>query len=128
MEQFWLSIGASSMTLAVALGAFGAHGLRKRVSEDSLRIWETANRYHFVHGLGLIAVAILARLQVGVGGQAMAAAFWLMVAGTLLFSGSLYVMTVWRRRWLGPITPLGGLAWIVAWVCLAVAGYSSSGS
>ena len=116
------------MALAVALGAFGAHGLRKRVSEDSVRIWETANRSHFVHGLGLIAVAILARLQVGAEGQAMAAAFWLMVAGTILFSGSLYVMTVRRRRWLGPITPLGGLAWIVAWVFLAVAGYSASGS
>ena len=115
--------GAISMAVGVALGAFGAHALKKRVSADSLRIWETANRYHFAHALGLFAVAWL----VGeLDGHYQSMARWagmLHCVGTVLFSGSLYVMTVRRMKWLGPITPLGGLAWIVGWVCLAVAAY-----
>ncbi len=119
-------IGAVSMALAVALGAFGAHALKKRVSSDSLRIWETASRYHFVHALGLFVVAWMCSVVQDSNLGMVRAAGVLLCVGTVLFSGSLYLMTIWRRRWLGPLTPLGGLAWIAGWICLAVAAHSLS--
>lgn len=114
----WAAWGAISLALAVALGAFGAHGLKSRLDAYSLGVYEKAVFYHFVHGLGLLAVGILRRVQTltaaganRVGG--------LLALGILLFSGSLYVLAVTGVRALGAVTPLGGLAFIAAWLLLA---------
>ncbi|MEZ5397887.1 MAG: DUF423 domain-containing protein [Bryobacterales bacterium] len=97
--------------LAVLLGAFGAHGLRARVTDPHLlEVWNTAARYHLVHALALCAVAVHPRRPPVAGG--------LFVLGTLLFSGSLYTMVLTDARWLGAITPLGGLSFIAGWLVL----------
>jgi uncharacterized membrane protein YgdD (TMEM256/DUF423 family) len=102
--------------LGVAAGAFGAHGLRGRVAADLLEVFETAARYHVYHALGLLAVAYAASRWPG---PATTAAGWLFVAGIVLFSGSLYLMTFTGMRWLGAITPLGGAAFLAGWAALA---------
>lgn len=110
--------GALFAGLAVAAGAFGAHALEARLDERMLEIWETAARYQMYHGLGLFAVAWLAsQTQHG----ATSVAGWSFIAGILLFSGSLYVLAISGVRWLGAITPLGGLAFLVGWVACIVA-------
>jgi uncharacterized membrane protein YgdD (TMEM256/DUF423 family) len=119
-------MGGVAMALAVGLGAFGAHALRKRVDAEALRLWETASRYHFVHALGLFVIDFLVSSESADAHSLLPVAGWLLVAGIVLFSGSLYTMTLVKRRWLGPLTPLGGLAWIGAWVCVAIAAYGSS--
>lgn len=105
------------MALGVAIGAFGAHGLQERVTPDLLAIYETGVRYHLVHGLAAILSGIVARS----GARRAHTAGWLFLAGILLFSGSLYVLAVTGVRWLGAITPIGGVLWIVAWLLLAFA-------
>ena len=115
----WLVAGALLAAVAVAAGAFGAHGLRGRLSPGDLATFETAARYQIYHALGLIAVALLA--ERGVGG--VTAAGWLFLTGILLFSGSLYLLTLAGLRWMGAITPFGGVAFIAGWVLLAVAGW-----
>jgi uncharacterized membrane protein YgdD (TMEM256/DUF423 family) len=116
MQRTFLALGALSGALAVAAGAFGAHGLRGRLSPDLMAIFETAARYHMYHALALIAVAAIAtRLQ----GRGADVAGWLFVAGTVVFSGSLYLLALGGPRWLGAVTPLGGLCFIVGWVALA---------
>lgn len=117
-----LSLGSLNMALAVALGAFGAHALRARADtlplERGLEIWQTAVQYHLVHGLGLIAIGLAAQwLDHG----SLRWAGWLLALGILLFSGSLYVMTVTGWRLLGPITPLGGVCFIIGWLLMLVA-------
>jgi uncharacterized membrane protein YgdD (TMEM256/DUF423 family) len=116
MERVFLILGSLSAGAAVALGAFGAHTLRGRLSPEMLEVFETGVRYQMYHALALLAVAwATARWPMaGVGG-----AGWLFVAGTLLFSGSLYVLVLTGVRWLGAVTPLGGLAFILGWVVLA---------
>lgn len=114
----WAVIGAAAMALAVAAGAFGAHGLKARLSAEALGWWHTGAQYHIYHALGLFAVAWLADR-----GAAVAPAGWLMLVGLLLFSGSLYALALTGQRWLGMVTPLGGTAWIVAWIWLAVAAH-----
>lgn len=115
--RFFLIAGALSAALAVMLGAFGAHGLRGRLPPDLLAIYQTASQYHVYHALGLLAVGLLAA-QLPASG-ALRWSGGLMLAGTLLFSGSLYLLAISGQRWLGAITPLGGTAWIVAWLLLA---------
>jgi uncharacterized membrane protein YgdD (TMEM256/DUF423 family) len=116
MERIIFGLGAISGALAVALGAFAAHGLRSRVSADALAAFETGARYHMYHALALLAVA----WAVGRWPSAWtAAAGWLFVAGTVLFSGSLYLLAVTGVRALGAITPFGGLAFILGWLALA---------
>ena len=116
MERHFLGIGALSACVAVAAGAFGAHGLRDVVSADRLVVWETAARYQMYHALGLLIVAYLASQKTAgparLGG-------WLFVVGTVLFSGSLYALTLTGITILGAITPLGGLAFIAGWLVLA---------
>jgi len=119
MERVFLVLGAVSAGLAVAAGAFAAHGLRQRLSPEMLAVFETGVRYHMYHALGLLAVARLAALGPG---RAMRVAGWLFVAGTLLFSGSLYGLAVSGQRWLGAITPLGGVCFVAGWLVLAWAG------
>jgi uncharacterized membrane protein YgdD (TMEM256/DUF423 family) len=111
----WISIAAINMAIAVALGAFGAHGLKNSVSIQQLEWWQTATLYWFVHGLGLLLVGILIRLNYTTQTTA-----WLLQIGTLIFAGSLYAMTLGAPRWLGAITPIGGILMIVGWLWLAV--------
>src|SRR5688500_13763534 len=113
MRTFAL-LGAVNAFIAVGAGAFGAHGLKKRLDAEMLAVFETGARYHFYHALGLFAVAWL--VSRGGAGQGVAtAAGWSMLAGIVIFSGSLYVLSITGTRWLGAITPIGGLAFLVAW-------------
>jgi uncharacterized membrane protein YgdD (TMEM256/DUF423 family) len=106
------------MAFAVALGAFGAHGLRNRLDAYSLSVYEKAVFYHFIHALGILIVALLARTNaISITGQARVA--WLLLVGIIFFSGSLYALALSGVRVLGAITPLGGLAFILAWLLLA---------
>ena len=116
MDRTFAVLGTLSAAIAVALGAFGAHVLRGRVTPELANVFETGARYHMYHALGLIGVAWMATRWPG---AATNAAGWLFVAGTILFSGSLYVMTLTGQRWLGAITPLGGVAFILGWLALA---------
>ncbi len=108
--------GAVNAFFAVAAGAFGAHGLRDRIDERHLAIFETGARYQMFHALGLFVVAWLASR-----GDVRAAnlAGWLMLAGIVLFSGSLYALALSGRGWFGAITPLGGLCFLAAWAIVA---------
>lgn len=115
----WAKAGAIAMALAVACGAFGAHGLKARLSPEALEWWRTAARYHAWHGLGLFAVAWIAEWSAAPR-RVFIAGICLCI-GLVLFSGSLYLMALTGHRWLGAITPLGGTAWIVAWIVLATA-------
>ena len=110
--RFWAMAGAVNAFLAVAAGAFGAHGLRSRVSERMLAVFETGARYQMFHALGLLAVAWLASQRAGVAD----AAGWSMLTGVVLFSGSLYVMALTGVTRLGMVTPLGGVGFLVGWV------------
>jgi len=114
----WSATAAILIGLAVGIGAFGAHGLRGRLDDYSMGVYEKAVLYHFIHALGLLIVSILPRL--GVIPQS--AATWicgLLLAGILLFSGSLYVLALSGVKALGAVTPLGGLAFLAAWFLLA---------
>ena len=115
----FLALGAASAALAVAAGAFGAHALRARLDARALEIWETAARYQMYHALALVLVAIL--LMKGATGNtgALRIAGWAFVAGTVLFSGSLYALALTGVTKLGAVTPLGGVAFIAGWVALA---------
>lgn len=115
----WLIAGALAMAVAVAAGAFGAHGLEARLSPEALGWWETGARYHVYHALGLFVVGGLAAL--GPTGRALRVAGWGLVVGLILFSGSLYLLALTDLRWLGMVTPLGGTSWIIAWIALAMA-------
>ena len=114
----WLAVGAAALMFGVVAGAFGAHALASQLDAKSLQTFETAVRYHLIHGLGLLAVGILVRTGVGAPAGLAGA---LMTAGIVLFSGSLYWLAVGGPSWLGPVTPLGGLCLIAAWGCLFVA-------
>lgn len=115
MDRTFFALGAALAFLAVAAGAFGAHGLRDRLSQDMLAIYEIAVRYQMYHALALLAVSLAAaRLP----GSALNLAGWMFLAGVLIFSGSLYLLALTGIRWLGAITPLGGVAFLVGWGCL----------
>jgi len=116
--RLFLVLGAWSAFLAVAAGAFGAHALRARLAPDLLAVFETGARYQMYHALGLVAVAWVVSRADGAGLPV--AAGWLFVAGTVLFSGSLYLLALSGVRWLGAVTPLGGAAFLAGWACLAL--------
>jgi uncharacterized membrane protein YgdD (TMEM256/DUF423 family) len=114
----WTSVGALLMALAVATGAFGAHGLRNKLDAYSMSVYEKAVFYHFVHALGILLVALLARtMAITPAGQARVA--WLLLIGIVVFCGSLYALALSGVRILGAITPIGGLAFIIGWLMLA---------
>jgi uncharacterized membrane protein YgdD (TMEM256/DUF423 family) len=118
MDRVFLSLAALSAFLAVAAGAFGAHALRDRLSADMLQVFQTGVTYQMYHALGLLAVGMLmARLSTD-GSPWLTAAGWLFVAGTVLFSGSLYALALSGTTWLGAITPLGGVAFLLGWLAL----------
>lgn len=116
MDRLFFVLGALSAFLAVAAGAFGAHGLRSRLEPELLQVFETGVRYHLFHALALLAVAWASTRWTS---DVLGWSGWLFVAGTLLFSGSLYLLSVTGIRWLGAITPLGGLAFLLGWLGLA---------
>jgi|SRR3954452_21070395 uncharacterized membrane protein YgdD (TMEM256/DUF423 family) len=117
MQRLFFVLGTSSAFLAVAAGAFGAHALRGRLTPELLGVFETGARYQMYHAFGLIAVAWAV---VRWPGALSHWAGWLFVAGTLLFSGSLYALALTGVRSLGAITPIGGVAFLSGWVCLAL--------
>ena len=123
MDKQFFIIGSVAAGLAVALGAFGAHGLRAMLSPDMLANFETGVRYQMYHALGMLAVAFAATRWPGSTLPAIAG--WLFVAGIVLFSGSLYAMALTGQRWLGAITPIGGVAFIAGWACLVAAALRS---
>jgi uncharacterized membrane protein YgdD (TMEM256/DUF423 family) len=121
MDRVFFTLGSISAGLAVALGAFGAHALRGRLAADMLANFETGVRYQMYHALALLAVAwAVSRWS---GSNLPVAAGWLFVAGTMLFSASLYVLSLTGTRWLGAITPLGGVSFVVGWLCLVLAAW-----
>jgi uncharacterized membrane protein YgdD (TMEM256/DUF423 family) len=116
MEKLFFICGAVSAFIGVAAGAFGAHGLKQRLDADLMAVFEVAVRYQMYHAFALIATAwAISRWP----GSLANSAGYLFIVGTVLFSGSLYLLSLSGIRWLGAITPLGGLAWLAAWVCLA---------
>jgi uncharacterized membrane protein YgdD (TMEM256/DUF423 family) len=120
MERVFLGVAALAGALAVASGAFGAHALADRLPPERLATFETSARYLMYHALALLGVALaLARWPSTTGW--LQASGWCFIAGMLLFSGSLFLLTLTGIRWLGAITPLGGVAFIAGWICLAVA-------
>jgi uncharacterized membrane protein YgdD (TMEM256/DUF423 family) len=118
-----LVLGALNAALAVAMGAFGAHGLKARVDAALLETWSTASLYHFHHALALLLVGVLAK-QFGESG--LITAGWTLFAGMIIFSGSLYLLVLTGQRWLGAVTPIGGTAMIIGWLMLAWALFRSA--
>jgi uncharacterized membrane protein YgdD (TMEM256/DUF423 family) len=114
MERLFVGIGSISALLAVGAGAFGAHALRERLSSEMLNAFEVGARYHMYHSLAILAVAWASTRWPGA-----ATAGWLFLAGIVVFSGSLYLLGLTGHRWLGAVTPLGGLAFLLGWLLLA---------
>ncbi|HZZ85343.1 MAG TPA: DUF423 domain-containing protein [Anaeromyxobacteraceae bacterium] len=118
MDRLFFALGALSALVSVAAGAFGAHALKARLAPDLLAVFETGARYQMYHALGLLAAAWAATRWPG---AAVAAGGWLFVAGTLVFTGSLYLLALTGVRGIGAITPLGGVCFLGGWLALAVA-------
>jgi uncharacterized membrane protein YgdD (TMEM256/DUF423 family) len=118
-SRIMLSLAGTNAALAIALGAFGAHALRARLEPRLLEIFQTAVLYHLFHALGLALVG-LAALKI-VNSRALAGSGWLMLTGIVLFCGSLYLLSVTGAGWFGGVTPLGGLAFVLAWILFVVA-------
>lgn len=116
MERLFFIAGSLSAFLGVSLGAFAAHGLKERLSPEMLNIFEVGVRYQMYHALALIALALAA--QRWPRGEFYLAG-WLFLSGTCVFSGSLYLLSLTGMRWLGAVTPLGGLAFLLGWLSLA---------
>ena len=121
MSKVFIILGSLNAFLAVALGAFGAHGLQNKLTEQMLATYETGVKYHMMHALGLILIGIISRYTSG--SVLINWSGWLICAGIVLFSGSLYVLSISGIRWLGAITPLGGLCFLAGWLLLAVAAF-----
>ena len=118
-SKLFLALGGLNAALAVILGAFGAHALKARLPAEMLAVYHTGVQYHFYHALGLVLVGLAA-----IHWPASAHLKWsggLMLAGIVLFSGSLYGLSVGELRWLGPVTPFGGIAFIAAWAAFVIA-------
>ena len=115
MKQIFLLMGSGFMFLAVTIGAFGAHGLKNKLDAYAMSVYNTAVEYHFYHALGLLLLGILMQqykpsLLLNISG-------WSMGLGILIFSGSLYALAISGVKWLGAITPIGGLCFLIAWFC-----------
>ena len=134
--SFWLRTGAIWGLLAVAIGAFGAHGLKDRfrslgeqfgdmLNERPEGIFQTASQYHMYCALAIVTVGLLSTF--GRGGGALDLAGWFFLIGSLVFSGSLYVLAATGLKWLGMITPIGGVIMLAGWVALAVAAGTKAG-
>ncbi len=120
MTKIFLAIAASFGGLSVILGAFASHALKERLSDRALEIWETGTKYQMSHALALLLVALLLRL-LAASSTPLIAAGWAFTVGIILFSGSLYALSLSNIKWLGAITPVGGVALIIGWFCLLIA-------
>jgi len=124
MNRLFVGLGALNGFLGVALGAFGAHALRGKLGPGLAEVWQTAVLYHLVHAIGLVLVGLTflalphAKLLRWSG--------WLLAAGILLFSGSLYLLVLTGMHWIGAVTPFGGAAFLAAWALLALAAWRSN--
>lgn len=123
MAKLFITLACVSGMLAVMLGAFGAHALKNSLDDYALGVFETAVQYHFYHSFALLAVGIIALLQPQAA--LLRPSGWLFVAGIVIFSGSLYVLSITGMRWLGAVTPLGGLAFMGGWACLAITAWKT---
>ena len=116
-----LALASFFLFVAVAAGAFGAHALKERITPELVAVYQTAVQYHFWHALGLLAIGVLLVQKPDSGALAIAA--WLLVAGMVLFSGSLYALALTGVRGLGAVTPIGGIALLAAWVAMGWAAW-----
>ncbi|MEL7833665.1 DUF423 domain-containing protein [Fodinibius sp. Rm-B-1B1-1] len=123
MQKLFLILGSIAMALATALGAFGAHGLKEVLTDEMLDIFETGVRYHFYHAIGLLLLSFA--VQFMPNSSLLQWSGWLMIGGILIFSGSLYLLSILGIRWLGAITPVGGLCFIISWILLAMAAWQN---
>ncbi|CDN43350.1 UPF0382 membrane protein SH2409 [Paenibacillus sp. P22] len=114
----FIGLGAAAMFIGVALGAFGAHALKRKLSEDKLAVYQTGVLYQLVHGIGLLLIGVAGYFS---DSDLLAPAGWLLAAGILLFSGSLYALSLSGIRKLGIVTPIGGLAFLAGWALMAAA-------
>lgn len=121
MAKLFITLASLSGMLAVIFGAFGAHALKGKLDDQALKVFETAVQYHFYHTFALLVVGVIALSQPQT--VLLKSSGWLFVIGILVFSGSLYLLSLTGVRWLGAITPLGGLALIAGWACLAATGW-----
>jgi uncharacterized membrane protein YgdD (TMEM256/DUF423 family) len=126
MSKLFLLVAAVSGFLAVALGAFGAHGLKARLSTELMTIYQTAVQYHFYHCLALLAAGLL--LLQFPQANSFKISGWSFMLGSLVFSGSLYLLAFTGLRWLGAVTPLGGLLFLIGWATLAIGIYRQLGN
>ncbi|CAM3371575.1 MULTISPECIES: DUF423 domain-containing protein [Paenibacillus] len=124
MRRTFIAWGSVLMALSVAIGAFGAHMLEGKISADELAVYETGVHYHMIHGIAVLIAGILA----GALGESRKL-YWagtLFIAGVIIFSGSLYVLSISGAKWLGAITPIGGVSFIVGWIMLLSAALPRS--
>lgn len=121
MARFYIIIAAVSGFFAVVVGAFAAHGLKKVLAPEMIEVVKTGVQYQMYHALALLVVAFLLIHKPATAG--LKASGWAFILGSLMFSGSLYTLAMGGPRWLGPITPLGGLCFLVGWILLAIAGW-----
>ncbi len=120
MKTLFFAIGSGFSLLGVLFGAFGAHTLKNKLSTEMLDTFDVAVRYQMYHAIGLIVVAwALSQWQ----NTLTTRAGWCFIVGILIFSGSLYILSLTETRWLGAITPIGGLAFIAGWGCLIIAAF-----
>ena len=125
MARIFISIGSLAAMFGVMFGALGAHGLRAGMTPHLLAIYETGVQYNIIHALGLILVGLVARAMPA--SRLVCAAGWLLAAGIVLFSGSLYVLALSGQGWWGMVTPFGGSAFILGWLTLALAAFRGAG-
>jgi len=118
MAKLFLALGSINALLVVLIGAFGAHGLKARLTVENMTIFQMGVQYHFYHAVGLILLGLIV-LQIPISPY-LRWSGWLMLVGIILFSGSLYALSISNIRWLGMITPFGGLAFIIAWLLLTI--------
>lgn len=125
MTKFLLASGGILATLAVLFGAFGAHAMEERLSSEMMEIFNTGARYHFYHALGLLILGVTSHFLPNT--EWLRWSGYLMLAGVIIFSGSLYALALSDVRWLGAITPIGGTALIIGWALFVVAVFQQSG-
>jgi uncharacterized membrane protein YgdD (TMEM256/DUF423 family) len=122
MAKVFITLASLSGMLAVMLGAFGAHALKNRLDDYAMGVFQTAVQYQFYHSLALLAVGVIALSHPQAA--LLRSSGWLFALGIVVFSGSLYVLSFSGLRWLGAVTPIGGLAFIAGWACLAAASWT----
>ena len=118
MAKLFLALGCINALLVVLIGAFGAHALKARLTVENMAVFQTGVQYHFYHAVGLILLGLIA-LQIPITPY-LRWSGWLMLVGIILFSGSLYALSITNIRWLGMITPFGGMTFIIAWLLLTI--------